>query len=192
MAQPVGDNELMAIEPTGPTAISELVVPYDAALIAEKVSRRRRMMRSRLVSFGITMVVLIGLYLWQRDQLQGVGFVILSGLILTVSAALFVVFLVRYLQARKELGSVGSGTAIRMGPPGIQVAGLFAPWPEVASLAAVRGRLGRSPVLQLTTLSGSQAGVSFDQIPTYPATLDSTARAFSGGRHGVDLTALDN
>jgi hypothetical protein len=182
----------MAIEPTGTSAVSELDVPYDAALIAEKVSRRRRLMRSRLVSLGITVVVLGGLYLWQRDQLQGVGFLILSGLILAVSVALFVVFLVRYQQARKELGSVGSGTAVRMGPPGVEVAGLFAAWPEVASLAAVPGRLGRSPVLQLTTLSGSQASVSFDQIPTYPATLDSTARAFSGGRHGVDLTALDN
>jgi hypothetical protein len=41
-------------------------------------------------------------------------------------------------------------------------------------------------------VTGSQASVSFEQIPTYPATLDTTARAFSGGRHGVDLTALDN
>ena len=29
------------------------------------------------------------------------------------------------------------------------------------------------------------------QVEVHPATLDSTARAYSGGRHGVDLTALD-
>jgi hypothetical protein len=33
--------------------------------------------------------------------------------------------------------------------------------------------------------------VPLDQIPTLPATLDSTARAYSGGRFGVDLRALD-
>ncbi len=56
----------------------------------------------------------------------------------------------------------------------------------------VKGGLGRGPVLRLTLADGRQVGVGLDQISVFPATLDSTARAFSGGRHGVDLTALDN
>jgi hypothetical protein len=174
---------------TGP--ISELIVPYDAGLLAEKVRRRRRLMRGRLVSLGITIVLLTVFYLWQRDQLQGVGYLVLFVFIVAVSVVVFVVFLIGYLQAKKELSGVGSGTAVRMGPPGVEVAGLFVPWSEVVSLAAVRSGLGRPPVLRLTT-SGAQASVPFDQIPTYPATLDTTARAFSGGRHGVNLAALDN
>jgi len=34
--------------------------------------------------------------------------------------------------------------------------------------------------------------VPLDQIDVRPATLDLTARAYSGGRHGVDLQALDS
>ena len=30
-----------------------------------------------------------------------------------------------------------------------------------------------------------------DQVTVFPATLDTTVRAFSGGRHGIDLSALD-
>jgi hypothetical protein len=175
---------------TGP--IAELIVPYDAGLVAEKVQRRRRLMISRLISLGLTIAILTALYLWQRDQLQGAGYLILLGVLLAVPVIWFVVVLVGYWRARKELAGVGSGTAVRMGPPGVQVAGLYAPWSEVASLAAARVGIGRPPVLRLTTTNGNQASVSFEQIPTYPATLDTTARAFSGGRHGVDLTALDN
>jgi len=175
---------------TGP--IAELIVPYDPGVVAERVQRRRRMMISRLISLAITIGLLAVLYFWQRDQLQGVGYLVLFGVLLAIPVVWFIVVLFGYRRAKKELAGVGSGTAVRMGPPGVQIAGLYAPWSEVASLGAVRPGIGRSPVLRLTTVNGGQASVSFEQIPTYPATLDTTARAFSGGRHGVDLTALDN
>jgi hypothetical protein len=183
----MSDASRMSIAP-----ISELVVPYDAGLVAEKVNRRRRMVISRLINVALTIAVLTVLYLWQRDQLRGAGYLVILGVLLAVPVIWFVVVLVGYRRARKELASVGSGRAVRMGPPGVQVGALYAPWSDVASLGAVRTGIGRAPVLRLTTTNGDQASVSFEQIPTYPATLDATARAFSGGRHGVDLTALDN
>jgi hypothetical protein len=171
--------------------IQELVVPYDAGPLAQKVAHRRRLMRSRLISFGITVVVLVIFYLWQRDQLRGAAFLVIYGLVLVVSFAWFAVFLIGYLRARQELANVGSGTAVRIGPPGVEVAGLGASWGEVASLSAVKGGLGRSPLLRLTLTNGRQASVPFEQLPVFPATLDSTARVFSAGRFGVDLSALD-
>jgi hypothetical protein len=171
--------------------IQELVVPYDAGLLAHKVARRRQQMRSRLISFGITIAVLVIFYLWQRDQLRGAGIVVIYVLVLLVSFAWFAVFLIGYLRARQELARVGSGTAVRIGPPGIQVAGLAASWNEVATLGAVKGGLGRSALLQLNLTDGRHATVPFEQLSVFPATLDSTARAFSGGRFGVDLSALD-
>jgi hypothetical protein len=171
--------------------IQELVVPYDAGPLAQKVARRRQLMRSRLISLGITIAVLVVFYLWQRDQLRGAAFLVLYAVVLLVSFAWFAVFLIGYLRARQELASVGSGTAVRIGPPGVQVAGLAAPWHEVTSLGAVKGGLGRSPVLRLTLTDGRQASVPFEQLSIFPATLDSTARAFSGGRFGVDLSAFD-
>lgn len=172
--------------------IQEVNVVYDPGELAEKVQRRRGLMRSRLISLGITVAVLLALYLWQRDQLQGAGFLAVYGLVLGISVAWFAVFLVGYLRARRDLAGIGAGTAVRIGPPGVQVAGLFAAWPEVAALAIVKAGLGRSPALQLTVIGGPTAQVPLDQISIFPATLDSTVRAFSGGRHGVDLAALDN
>src|SRR5215204_4009784 len=187
MVPSVGDNEFMTVGP-----ISELGVPYDAQTIEFKVQRRRRRMRSQLVSLGLTVVILAAIYLWQRDQLQGAGFLVIYGLVLGIPLVLFLVFLLGYRQSKKELATMGSGTAVRIGVPGVQVADVFVAWPEVASLAAVRGGIGRGPLLRLATTDGRQARVPFDQIPTFPATLDGTVRAFSAGRHGVNLTALDN
>ena len=173
------------------TPVQELVVPYDAGTLEQKVARRRRLVRSRLVSLGITVVVLAVIYLWQRDQSQGAGFFALYVVVLLASLGWLAVDVIGYVLARRELGTVGTGTAVRIGPPGVQVAGLAASWNEVASLRAIKGGLGRSPLLQLTLTDGRQASVPFDQLPVFPATLDSTARAFSGGRFGVDLSALD-
>jgi hypothetical protein len=172
--------------------ISELIVPYDAQAIELKMQRRRRRMRSQLVSLGITVVILAVLYFWQRDQLQGAGFLVIYGVVLAVPLILFGVYLLGYRQSRAELLTMGSGTAVRIGVPGVQVADVFVAWPDVASLGAVRGGTGRAPLLRLEATDGRQASVPLDQLPTYPATLDSTVRAFSAGRHGVDLSALDN
>ena len=91
-----------------------------------------------------------------------------------------------------KLRTLGSGIAIRIGPPGIQVAGLGASWSEVAAIDTVKGGLSREPRLRLTTADGRRADVPFDQVTVFPATLDSTVRAFSAGRHGVDLSALES
>ena len=116
---------------TGP--ISELVVPYDPGPLAEKVARRRRLVRTRLVSLGITVAVLLLIYLWRRDDLQDAVFVVLFAMVLGISLALLGVSAALYVMAKREIASLGSGTAIRIGPPGIQVAGLSASWPEVAA-----------------------------------------------------------
>jgi hypothetical protein len=121
-----------------------------------------------------------------------VGFLVVYGLVLAIPLILFLVFLLGYRQSKRELATMGTGTAVRVGVPGIQVAGVFAGWSEVASLGAIPAGIGRAPLLRLATTDGRQATVPFDQITAYPATLDSTVRALSGGRHGVDLAALDN
>jgi hypothetical protein len=175
---------------TGP--ISELVVPYDPGPLAEKVARRRRLVRSRLFSLGITVALLLLIYLWQREDLQGAVFVVLYALILGISLALLGASVALYVLAKREFAALGSGIAIRIGPPSIQVAGLSASWPEVAAIDTVKGGLGRNPQLRLTTTDGRRANVPLDQVTVFPATLDSTVRAFSAGRHGVDLSALES
>ncbi len=170
----------------------ELVVDYDPGELAQKVARRRRLVRSRLLSLGITIVIMVVIYLWQREQLRGAGFFAVYGLVFGISIAFVIVTLIGYLRARRQLTSIGSGTAIRIGAPGIQIAGLAAPWSQVAVVDTVKGGIGRGPALRLTLTDGRSAALPLDQVTVFPATVDTTARAFSGGRHGVDLGALES
>jgi len=172
-------------------AIEELAVPWDPTKAQERLTRRRRMLISRLISLAITVAVVIGLYLWQRREAEGPALLVISAVVVAISLAWVVGSAIGYRWARRERAEVGEGLALRVGRPGIELAGLFAPWPDVAELTAVRGRVGASPRLRLTTTSGTQASVAWDQIDLYPATLDSAVRAYSAGRTGVDLTALD-
>ena len=172
--------------------IEELVVPYDPAQVQAGVDRRRRGVRSRLVSLGITVVILLLLYRFGGTRLQGAGFLAVYGIALVISLAWFAGYLVAYLLARRELGTLGTGTALRIGRAGVQVADVTASWPEVVALAVVPGGLGRSPRLELLRTTGEPASVPLNQMVVHPATLDSTARAYSAGRHGVDLAALES
>ena len=63
---------------------------------------------------------------------------------------------------------------------------------DVATIDTIKGGLGRGPRVRLVLTDGRQAAVPLDQINVFPATLDSTVRAFSAGRHGVDLSALES
>ena len=112
-------------------------------------------------------------------------------MVVAISVVWLVVVLVMYSRARKQLRTPAAGIAVRIGRPGVKVAGLGASWPEVAAVAAVKRR-GQGPVLRLTLHDGRQSAVPFEQITVFPATLDRTVRAYSAGRHGVDLSALDN
>jgi hypothetical protein len=175
---------------TGP--ISELVVSYDAGPLTDKVERRRHLIRSRLLSLAITIALLALIYVWQREALQGAGFVIIFAVVLGISLAWLAASIILYGLAKREMKSIGSGVAIRIGPPGIQVAGLSAPWSQVAAIDTIKGGLDRGPRLRLTLVDGRQASVPLDQVAVFPATLDSTVRAFSAGRHGVDLSAVES
>lgn len=170
---------------------SELVVDYDPTELVAKVERRRRGARSRLVSFVITLVVLGAIYAWRHDTLRGAGFFAVYGLLIAVSAAWWLAFFLAYAQARRALGSVRTGVALRADPYGVTVAEVSAAWPQVAGLRVVQGGLGRSAVLQLRLVDERTSEVPLDQVAVRPATLDGAVRAYSGGRHGVDLSALD-
>lgn len=175
---------------TGP--ISELVVSYDPGPLTEKVERRRHLIRSRLISLAITIALLALIYAWQREAMQGAGFVIIFAVVLGVSLAWLAASIVLFVLAKREMRTIGSGVAIRVGPLGIQVAGLGAPWSQVAAIDTTKGGIDRGPRLRLTLTDGRHAEVPLDQVTVFPATLDSAVRAFSAGRHGVDLSAVEN
>ena len=65
--------------------ISDLVVAYDPGPVGQKVARRGRLVRSRLISLGITIAVLLLIYVWRREDLQGTGFIIICAVVLGAS-----------------------------------------------------------------------------------------------------------
>ena len=170
--------------------IEELIVPFDDSQLRTRAQRRKRGMWSRVISLVITVVVLALLYRYGGDQLRAGGFLPVYGVVLAISVAWFLGYLVAWLRARRALARMGRGTAVRIGRPGIQVGRTFTPWAEVTELTMVRRR-GRGPRLEVRRTSGPPVSVPLDQFEVAPATLDNTARAYSGGRHGVDLAALD-
>ncbi len=170
--------------------IEEMVVEYDLDRVAERAERRRRLFRSRMISLAITIVVIVALAIWLRSKGQPSG-LWLSALIIVLSATWAAVYFAIFRRARRELAELRPGTAIRVARSGVEVAGLRSSWDAVGSLTTIKGGLGRSPRLQLSLRDGSTASLALDQVTILPATLDSTVRAYSGGRHGVDLTALD-
>jgi hypothetical protein len=174
--------------------ITELLLPYDPSLLVATVRRRRRRMVVRLVSLGISLAVLAAIYLWQRRAIaqQGGAYWVITGIVLALSMIPLVVVLLGFLRARKELRGVPAGVAVRMGRPGVVVGVAFARWSDVAALEVVPGGLGRADRLRLRTRAGATGLVPLDQVVVHPATLDSTARAYSAGRQGVDLSRLDN
>jgi len=173
------------------TPIEELTVPFDPSQLALKVRRHRRRMWSRVVSLAITVILLAGLYLWKRASFTG-GYLTLTAVLVGISFAWCLGYLLAFRLAKRELARMGQGIAVRIGRPGVELRGVYVPWSEVTALRAVTGRWGRAPQLQLSRSSGEALAVPMNQIDVRPATLDLTARAYSAGRHGVDLSHLDS
>lgn len=180
--------------PDGWAPIGELVLPYDATTLEETVRRRRRRFVMRVVSLGISLAVLGGILAWQWDAIkaQGGAYWVFLGIVMLINLVPLVVVLLGFLRARKELRGVPAGIAVRMGRPGVVVGTAFARWSDVDALEVVAGGLGRADRLRLRSATGASGLVPLDQVVVHPATLDTTARAYSAGRLGVDLSRLDN
>jgi hypothetical protein len=180
--------------PVGGGPITELLLPYDPSALVDTVRRRRRRLISRLISLGISLALLGGIYAWQHRSIpeQGGAYWVFTGIVLALSLIPLLVVLLGFLRSRAELRAVPSGIAVRMGRPGVVVGTAFARWTDVVALEVVPGGLGRADRLRLRTRAGSLGVVPLDQVVVHPATLDGTARAYSAGRQGVDLSRLDN
>ena len=170
----------------------ELALVYDPSGPLLRVARRKRKLVSRVISLGITLAIMVGIYLWQRDQFSYSAPWVIYGIVLGISVAFGVFSFLAWRQAKKILAAMGQGIALRLGRPGVEIAGGYVPWSDLGSLAVTKGKLGHGPQFTVTRTDGYSLSVPLDQLEVYPATLDSTARAYSGGRFGVDLAALEN
>lgn len=177
---------------TAGSPYEELALPYDATAPLQRVARRKRKFVSRVISLGITIAIMVGLYFWQRDQFSYSAPWVLYGVVLGISVGFGVFSFLAWRQAKQILAAMGQGLALRLGRPGVEIAGAYLGWSELGALAVTKGKVGHGPQFTVSRADGYSLSVPLDQLDVYPATLDSTARAYSGGRFGVDLAALEN
>ncbi len=173
-------------------SVEALAVPYDAQAADQRVARRKQQLRMRLISLGITVVIMIGFYLWRGQEMGGGWFIGAYVLVFLIAFGWLAFYWIGLRIARRERAEVGQGTALRIDRTGVELAGTFVTWPQVAGLAVVKGGFLRAERLQLTPTGGEPVSVALEAMAVRPATIDQTARAYSAGRHGVDLSELDS
>jgi hypothetical protein len=151
------------------------------------------MFRMRLISFGITVVLLGVLYLWQRERLNDslVPTLIIYGFALLVGIGWAVGTFLAYRRAKKQADEIPVGIALRIGRGGVLLADQWFAWPDVAVVRSAKGRWPAGPLLEVVRIDGSSAAIPLEQVSLLPATLDTALRAYSAGRQGLDLSTLD-
>lgn len=178
--------------------MQELPIAYDPSVLRARVGAQRGRVIRGSISTGVTVIALVGLLLYVylgRDGQMGEMLGMLSWL-LGFSAVIGVVVLVGQIvwlsRLRKGLAGVGSGLAMIVSGSGIEYAGGRAEWTEVARLAAARGKPGHGYLLRIDRTDGSGMSFPLEGLDILPGTLDAATRAYSAGRHGVDLTVVDD
>lgn len=171
------------------------VVGYSPVRAAGRVAKAQSLRKRAWLSVALYVAISVALWFWLRDQLS--TWQILVGFIPT--AAIVLGFLVwRFLElraARRSLGSVPAGEALRIDHRGIHVDAAGAAqqfdWAHLHEISVGGRRLGAGPDLSLTGAQQTwKVPVSF--LDTLPGTIDSAIRAYSGGRRSLDLSGMDS
>jgi len=175
--------------------IDEVAVPYAYDRINAEVARRRGTLFMRVISLCITALILIGLQLWRQwrdvdSAVFGWPYFVALGVSLGLSLGFLAYALIRWLRARKRAAALQPGPVLIVARPGVQLVGERVPWEAVAGLQAKSELSGDVFIVHRT--NGPPLQVPFDLLDAPPSTLDSAARAFSGGRVGVDFARMDN
>ncbi len=178
--------------PGRPAPIAELVAFYDDGPTRSRIARYKGFLRSRLIGLGITVVLLVVIGIWQHRNLASAAGITIYALVVAVAVATVVLTYLLYRRSLRPLATLGQGVALRIDRHGVELAGQGVGWAEVAELAVRRSGWGFSPDFELLRRDQTSLRLPLDQIGALPATVDTAARAYSGGRHGVDLNALDN
>lgn len=192
-----------------------MVVAFNPVPAAGRVARHQAT-RLRLALEALVVVV-VGALIWAVSRKSfNVGTLLgmlLSWLVLFL--ILFVIQSLRLRSARKALLTIDEGTALRIDPAGVAVrrslrdtrgsrAGFsdvatdprepeldLVAWDGVSRLAVLGTSMGAGPVLRVEDDAGHRWEVALSWLDALPGTIDSAVRAWSGGRQGLDASALD-
>ncbi|HSN42939.1 MAG TPA: hypothetical protein VLR88_02650 [Propionibacteriaceae bacterium] len=173
---------------------SDFVASYSPVTMAAKVAKRRSLYRRTLRSAIFSLIISAAFYYWQRDTLQSSALGWMGGVYAVVVGVLAAIYLSLW-RARRALGRVGQGQAFRLTARGMELGtsetGRRVDWAEIERLGA-EARPGHDPHLVVVMRDSSRWSVPMNFLDALPGTIDSATRAFSGGRHGLDLSRMDS
>lgn len=161
---------------------------------AARVAQKRSALRWRIISTVISLAILAVIILtlgrdWPRD------WTIAMVAIWVGSSAFWIAVSVFGLQrAKRDLGRIQDGVAFFLDPDGVEFVTPPAPpvpWDRVTALKLAGGLSGAGPSVVLEADGVAVAKVPASFVDASPAVIDSAARAYSLGRVGLDVSALD-
>jgi len=178
-----------------PAYTDQLAVSYAHDRAWGEARRWRRNVIMRIVSLGVTFVILVVLKVWQIRHGSAVWagwpYWALLGVSLGISLLMGAYAVLRFLQAQRRAEGLTAEPPLVFNRAGVLVAGQRRHWPEVASLAA-RSSFVHGDQFVVTAADGRTVRLPLDLLEVAPSTLDGAARAFSGFRRGVDFSRMDN
>lgn len=162
---------------------------------AARVTRARGMLRSRIISTVISLL-LLGVIWWffGRDWSRAWTIGIISFWILS-SLFWLVLSIVGLNRAKQDLSKIPEGVAFYLDPRGVEfvtpVSAQVA-WADVSALKLVGRQFGAGPDLVVEANGQRVAKVPVSFLDATPAVIDSAARSYSLGSVHLNIKALDN
>lgn len=178
------------------TQLTQTSVPWERQPIVARREGALHGLTWPAISLTGTLIGLVVVFAWIANTREGSGpmpfFVLLFFGIGVLSSSTVIGYgLFKVIRAQQELGSVGDGVAFQIDRQGITTPQGKAPWDDIISITTVPGQPCQGPILRVEHRLGCDS-YPVDALGVLPGSLESAVRIFSRGRHGVDLSAIED
>ena len=168
-----------------------LIADFDPAAADGRLKQRKRAFIASIISLVLSLIILGVIVYFRREQMEGVLPWALLGGVTAISVLRVVYRLIGWRRALADRRRVGQGPALVIGRFGVELEGQRLDWSQVRKIGT-RTRRFNTPEITVEPANGATVGRPLDHLDALPAALDSAARIYSGGFHGVDLAAVDD
>jgi len=184
----------MTDQPVAPTS-GGMLVSYSPVAIAQRAARFRSTLNRRTISLVISAVFSGVLWFFYRPGPATLFFWLLVGAV-AYSLAQVIKLFVQLKWARKTTSQVPLGPAFQVDSLGIVLStvpeGERVGWPDVSVVTGRNKSINPGPRLEFRWGSERSWSVPMIVLDVPPSAIDSALRAYSRGRFGLDLSAVDD
>lgn len=177
-----------------PRTAAGMLVSYSPVAMAKRAAGIRKMLNRITVSGLISIVISVALFYLFEVQVGSFFFWVLA-LSAVYSVVRIIVSFVKLKRARKATADVVMGPAFQIDEQGMLLSttaqGERISWDRIRSVAGVNKLTNPGPRLKIQWDEDRSWSVPIIILDSTPSLLDSAFRAFSLGRFGLDLSAVD-